>query len=66
MAAAVSVLLIVIGVAVVWAMAENAGRVEGTLIGVLATIVAVLLASLIADSGWQAVRERGMRRPHDR
>jgi hypothetical protein len=33
MAAAVSVLSIVFGVAVVWAIAENAGRVEATLIG---------------------------------
>ncbi len=64
MLAAVSVLSIVIGVVVVWAIAENAGRFEGMLIGVVATIVGLLLASLIVESGW---RRRGRtREPHER
>ena len=61
-----SALLIVIGVAVVWAIAQNTGRVEATLIGVGAMIVGVLLASLIIESRRGLVRQREIRRRRDR
>jgi hypothetical protein len=67
MAAAVSILLIIVGAALIWAMDENVGRVDTALVGVVAMIVGglALLVSLIVESRREADRQRAMRGPDE-
>jgi hypothetical protein len=67
MAAALSILLVVIGAALKWAMDGNVGGVDTTLVGAVAMIVGglALLASLIVESRREAGRQRAMREPDE-
>lgn len=63
MAAAVSILMMMIGAALVWALDGDVGGADATLVGVVAMIVGglALLVSLILESRREAVRQREMR-----
>ncbi len=63
MAAAVSILMIMIGAALVWALDGDIVGADATLVGVVAMIVGglALLVSLIVESRREAVRQREMR-----
>lgn len=63
MAAAVSILMMMIGAALVWAFDGDVGGADATLVGVVAMIVGglALLVSLILESRREAVRQREMR-----
>jgi di/tricarboxylate transporter len=60
MAAAVSILIIMSGAALVWAFDGDVGGADATLVGVVAMIVGglALLVSLIVESRREAVRQR--------
>ena len=62
MAAAVSILMIMAGAALVWAFDGDVGGVDATLVGVVAMIVGglALLVSLILESKREAVRQGEM------
>ncbi len=67
MAAAVSIVLIVIGAALVWGFDGDVGGADATLVGIVAMIVGglALLVSLIVESKREAVRQREMRPPKE-
>ncbi len=67
MAAAVSIVLIVIGAALVWGFDGDVAGADATLVGVVAMIVGgiALLVSLIIESRREAVRQREMRGPEE-
>ena len=63
MAAAVSILMIMVGAALVWALDGDVGGADATLVGVGVMIVGglALLVSLIVESRREAVRQRETR-----
>ncbi len=67
MAAAVSILLIITGAALIWAMEGNVGGVDTSLVGAVAMIVGglALLASLVVESRREAERQRAMHEPDE-
>jgi hypothetical protein len=67
MAAAVSIVLIIIGAALIWGFDGDVAGADATLVGVVAMIVGglALLVSLIVESKREAMRQREMRPPED-
>jgi hypothetical protein len=67
MAAAVSILVIIIGAAVTWGFDGDVAGADATLVGVVTMIVGGLglLASLFVESRREAVRQEEMRQPEE-
>ena len=67
MAAAVSIVLIIIGAALIWGFNGDVGGADATLVGVVAMIVGglALLVSLIVESRREAVRQAEMHPPEE-
>ena len=67
MAAAVSILVIIIGAALTWGFDGDVAGANATLVGVVAMIVGGLglLASLIVESRREAARQQEMRQPEE-
>ncbi len=67
MAAAVSILMIMIGAALIWAVDGDVAGADTTLIGVVAMIVGglALLVSLIVESRREEGRQADMRGPQE-
>jgi hypothetical protein len=67
MAAAVSILLIIVGAALMWGFDGDVAGADATLVGVVAMIVGglALLASLIVESRREEVRQQEMRQPEE-